>query len=191
MGNATDEIDKITVSSHLGDPAAALLEVLDPGQNATFMDHFLNIPFDLSQVIFIATANSLETISGPLQDRMEVVRIDGYTFEEKLAIARSHLLPKQLEAHGMAKSGLAIPDQVLLYIAQHYTLESGVRNLNRLIASICRYKCREYADLSESKTLETFKTVIDKDDVHQILGVSVAEETLTVGYVIDARRDLV
>ncbi|KAI8141875.1 ATP-dependent protease La [Fennellomyces sp. T-0311] len=166
-----DEIDKVIQSSHQGDPGAAMLEVLDPNQNSSFMDHFLNIPFDLSQVLFIATANSMETISGPLLDRMEVVQISGYTTDEKINIARTHLWPKQLETHGLAQTGLTISDDVLLYVAERYTQESGVRNLDRNIASLCRYKCKEYVDLTESGRKQKFKETIDLDDVHIILGL--------------------
>ncbi|KAI9278532.1 Lon protease C-terminal proteolytic domain-containing protein [Phascolomyces articulosus] len=185
-----DEIDKMVQNSHQGDPAAALLEVLDPSQNSTFMDHFLNIPFDLSQVLFIATANSMDTISGPLLDRMEVVHLSGYTTDEKIHIARSYLWPKQLEAHGLSKMGIELSDSALLYVIEHYTQESGVRNLDRNIASLCRYKCKEYADMTEKTskpkkiqhhlqmsspspnlTLSSnLKSNIDVDDIHTILG---------------------
>ncbi|KAF7732526.1 hypothetical protein EC973_003273 [Apophysomyces ossiformis] len=164
-----DEIDKIVQGTHHGDPAAALLEVLDPAQNGSFTDHFLNIPFDLSKVLFIATANSLEAIPGPLMDRMEIVMLAGYTFDEKLNIARSHLVPKQVNAHGL--TDLIVPDEVILHVAEHYTRESGVRNLDRNIASICRYKCREYADLEEGGKLHQFKRTVQLADVPNILGM--------------------
>ena len=149
-----------------------MLEVLDPNQNSSFMDHFLNIPFDLSQVLFIATANSMEAISGPLLDRMEVVQISGYTTDEKVNIARTHLWPKQVETHGLAETGLTISDDVLLHVVEHYTQESGVRNLDRNIASLCRYKCKEYVDLTEAGHVQNFKKAIDVNDVQLILGVS-------------------
>ncbi|KAG2226628.1 hypothetical protein INT45_005114, partial [Circinella minor] len=184
-----DEIDKMVQNSNQGDPAAAMLEVLDPSQNISFMDHFLNIPFDLSQVLFIATANSMESIPGPLLDRMEVVHLSGYTTDEKMHIARSYLWPKQIEAHGLGKMGITLSDSALLYIIEHYTQESGVRNLDRNMASLCRYRCKEYADMaekSETKKLQQLhlsqssssslllssdlKPKIEIDDIHVILG---------------------
>ncbi|KAG0166898.1 hypothetical protein DFQ28_006938 [Apophysomyces sp. BC1034] len=164
-----DEIDKIVQGTHQGDPAAALLEVLDPAQNGAFTDHFLNVPFDLSKVLFIATANSLESIPGPLMDRMEIVMLSGYTFDEKLNIARSHLVPKQVNAHGL--TDLVVPDKVILHVAEHYTRESGVRNLDRNIASICRFKCHEYADLEETGKLSQFKKLVQLEDIPSILGM--------------------
>ncbi|KAK4521346.1 uncharacterized protein ATC70_011961 [Mucor velutinosus] len=168
-----DEIDKLVTNSNQGDPdyaAAALLEVLDPAQNASFTDHFINIPYDLSQVLFIATANSLDTIPRPLLDRMEVIQLDGYTFNEKLHIATTHLIPKQIDAHGMSFLGLQIPKNVVLYMAEKYTRESGVRGLERLIANICRYKCREYADLEESSKADQFDRMVYVHDLEAILG---------------------
>lgn len=165
-----DEIDKLVQGTHQGDPAAALLEVLDPAQNATFTDHFLNLPYDLSKVLFIATANSLDTIPRPLLDRMEVIHLDGYTFNEKLHIAQSHLLPKQIEAHGLSFLSLNIPDQVVMHVAEKYTRESGVRGLERLMASICRYKCQEYTNLEEAGQLQLFKRAVELNDIELILG---------------------
>ncbi len=132
-----DEIDKLG-QSYGGDPAAALLEVLDPEQNATFLDHYLDVPFDLSKVFFIATANSLDSIPGPLLDRMEIIELSGYTTAEKLHIAKNHLIQKQLEEHGLNQSQLVIPDESLLQIINSYTREAGVRDLQRKIANICR-----------------------------------------------------
>lgn len=157
--------------THQGDPAAALLEVLDPAQNVTFVDHFLNLPYDLSHVLFIATANSLDTIPRPLLDRMEVIHLDGYTYHEKLHIAQTHLIPKQIEAHGLTFLDLDIPDHVVMHVAERYTRESGVRGLERLMASLCRYKCREYADLQEAGKLEQFDKSLDIADIENILGV--------------------
>jgi ATP-dependent Lon protease len=132
-----DEIDKIG-HDFRGDPAAALLEVLDPEQNDTFSDHYLEIPYDLSRVMFVATANVADTIPAPLRDRMEILEIPGYTRREKLDIARDHLIPKQLEEHGLSKSVLAFGDKAVEAVIDHYTREAGVRNLERQIASVIR-----------------------------------------------------
>ena len=132
-----DEIDKLG-SDHRGDPAAALLEVLDSEQNYAFRDHFMEIPVDLRQVMFITTANTTDTIPRPLLDRMEVIRLSSYTDEEKLQIARRHLLPKQLEEHGIKKGALRISDDVIRAVIRDYTRESGVRQLERRIAALCR-----------------------------------------------------
>ena len=132
-----DEIDKMG-SDHRGDPSAALLEVLDAEQNKTFRDHYLEIPFDLSDVMFITTANTLDTVSRPLLDRMEIIELGSYTDEEKLMIARNHLIPKQIEKHGIRKTQLRVTDDAIREIIGCYTRESGVRNLERSIADICR-----------------------------------------------------
>ncbi len=136
-----DEIDKLC-SDMRGDPSSALLEVLDGEQNKSFRDHFLELPCDLSDVMFIATANSLDTIPRPLLDRMEVIELSTYTKNEKLAIARNHLLPKQLSRHGLTKRALRISDEIICEIIDGYTRESGVRNLEREIAAICRKAAR-------------------------------------------------
>lgn len=132
-----DEIDKLG-SDHRGDPSAALLEVLDGEQNKTYRDHYLEIPIDLSDVMFITTANTLDTIPRPLLDRMEIIELGSYTDEEKLAIAKNHLIPKQLAAHGIKKTQLRITDEAIREIICSYTRESGVRNLERSVAEICR-----------------------------------------------------
>ncbi len=133
-----DEIDKMS-RSYSGDPASAMLEVLDPEQNSTFADHYLDTPFDLSQVFFIATANSLEGIPLPLLDRMEVIDLSGYTSSEKFHIAKNHLLSKQIKDHGLENENIIIRDEVLLRIISHYTREAGVRDLQRKLAQLCRY----------------------------------------------------
>ena len=132
-----DEIDKLG-SDYRGDPASALLEVLDSEQNHAFRDHFLEIPLDLSQVMFITTANSLDTIPRPLLDRMEVIQLSSYTDAEKLQIARNHLLPKQMKEHGLKKTSLRMDDEALRAVIRDYTRESGVRQLERRLAAICR-----------------------------------------------------
>ncbi len=158
-----DEVDKLG-NDFRGDPSSALLEVLDPEQNATFTDHYLEIEFDLSRVMFIATANVLDTIPGPLRDRMEVVELTGYTEQEKVAIARRHLIPKQLEAHALREDDLEITEAALQVIIRSYTREAGVRNLEREIAAICRGVAAEIA------RGRTEKTVVDKDDLYDFLG---------------------
>jgi ATP-dependent Lon protease len=132
-----DEIDKLT-HGWGGDPSSALLETLDPEQNNAFIDHYLDVPFDLSNVFFIATANSLETIPGPLLDRMEVIQLSGYTQAEKMHIAQNHLVPKQLEEHGLNRDQLKISNEALLKMVTSYTREAGVRDLQRKIAAVCR-----------------------------------------------------
>lgn len=168
-----DEIDKLVQSSHYGDPAAALLEVLDPEQNNSFSDHYLNVPFDLSNVLFIATANSVDTIPEPLLDRMELITLNGYTFEEKLYIAKAHLLPKQLLVHGLVKGQVQMNDEVFLKIAENYTRESGVRSLERTVASVVRAKCVELAGLREQDKEEEYNPNVSLTDVEDILGVSI------------------
>ncbi len=132
-----DEVDKLG-NDFRGDPSSALLEVLDPEQNSTFTDHYLDIEFDLSKVMFIATANVLDTIPGPLRDRMEIVELSGYTLEEKTAIAMRHLLPKQMEAHALSSDELVLPEETVRALISFYTREAGVRNLEREIAALCR-----------------------------------------------------
>jgi len=158
-----DEIDKLGQGIH-GDPSAAMLEVLDPEQNSTFRDNYLAVPFDLSRVVFIATANILDTIPGPLRDRMEIISLSGYTDGEKLEIARRYLVKRQLEANGLKPEQAEITDPALREIIDHYTRESGVRNLEREIGRALRHAAVEIA---EGRT-ESVK--IDLADVHKVLG---------------------
>jgi ATP-dependent Lon protease len=161
-----DEVDKLG-RDFRGDPAAALLEVLDPEQNSTFRDHYLDIDYDLSQVFFIATSNVLHTIPPALQDRLEILRLSGYTEREKLEIAKRHLIPKQAEGNGFTAEMVRFTDDGILEIIRHYTREAGVRNLEREIGSCLRKVARKFV-VADSK--EDFKAVIDAEKVRDLLG---------------------
>jgi ATP-dependent Lon protease len=158
-----DEIDKLGMDFR-GDPSSALLEVLDPEQNFTFADHYLEIPFDLSKVMFITTANLLDNIPGPLRDRMEVIELSGYTQDEKLNIAKRHLLPKQLEAHALSDNELKIDDQAIRAVIRSHTREAGVRNLERKLAAICRGVAKDIV------TGKTGTTLVDTANLATYLG---------------------
>jgi ATP-dependent Lon protease len=159
-----DEIDKIGMDFR-GDPSSALLEVLDPEQNFSFVDHYLTVPFDLSKVMFITTGNLVDTIPSPLRDRMEIIYLSGYTTEEKLGIAKNYLIPKQLDEHGISSKILKIIDSGLRSIITQYTREAGVRNLEREIANVCRKVAKKIAEGQE----KTF--VIYSQNIHKYLGV--------------------
>ncbi|MEW5745703.1 MAG: endopeptidase La [Nitrospirota bacterium] len=155
-----DEIDKLGMDFR-GDPSSALLEVLDPEQNNSFMDHYLAVPFDLSNVMFITTGNLADPIPGPLRDRMEILYLSGYTEEEKLQIAKRYLLPKQLEEHGITAKVLKVQDSAVRQIITHYTREAGVRNLEREIANLCRKVAKQIAE-EKAKSFEVTGDTIDK-----------------------------
>ena len=159
-----DEIDKLG-SDHRGDPSAALLEVLDAEQNKTYRDHYVEIPFDLSDVMFVTTANTLDTVPRPLLDRMEIIELGSYTDEEKLMIAKNHLLPKQMMKHGIKKTQLKVTDDAIREIIRCYTRESGVRNLERCMATICRKADIRLLDE------EIKKVAVNAGDLEQFLGV--------------------
>jgi ATP-dependent Lon protease len=153
-----DEVDKLVFDFH-GDPASALLEVLDPEQNVEFRDHYLEVPFDLSQVMFITTANLLEPIPAPLRDRMEIINLSGYTEREKIAIARGYLIPRQLRENGLRPEEIRFTDEALQKIIRSYTREAGVRNLEREIGSVCRKVVTQIAEASINETVITVEKV--------------------------------
>ncbi|MBR2340815.1 MAG: endopeptidase La [Clostridia bacterium] len=159
-----DEIDKIS-SDMRGDPASALLEVLDPEQNSTFRDRYLELPYDLSKVLFIATANTLETIPAPLRDRMEIIQLSGYTIEEKSEIAKRYLLPKQIKANGLEERSVKLKPDALKFIIEGYTMEAGVRTLERQIGAICRKIAVKKANNSYMGT-----SFVKKKEVEELLG---------------------
>src|ERR1700678_517290 len=179
-----DEIDKVG-RDFRGDPGSALLEALDPEQNATFRDNYLDVAFDLSKVLFITTANMLDPIAEPLRDRMEIIELQGYTEEEKIHIAFQYLIPRQIEENGITKEQIEFPEEAVSYVIRHYTREAGVRNLERTIGTICRKQARR---LAEGKT---DKLVVTKQIVQEFLGGikvrsegEIAERTKRAGVVV-------
>jgi ATP-dependent Lon protease len=169
-----DEIDKIN-RDHRGDPSSALLEVLDPEQNNAFKDNYLEVDFDLSKVLFIATANSLDTVQGPLRDRMEIIEISGYTVEEKIEIARKHLVPKQLEQHGIKPKDLKIDDKAIQKVIEGYTRESGVRRLEQQIGALIRKIAKSIA------MEESYTKIVKAEHVEKMLGGVVFDRDLYEG----------
>jgi ATP-dependent Lon protease len=178
-----DEIDKLS-SDFRGDPASALLEVLDPEQNSTFTDHYMEIPYDLSKALFIATANSLHTIPYPLLDRMEIIEIPGYGELEKLAIAKQFLLPKELRENGLEAAKIRFDDEAILEIIRHWTAESGVRSLERELARCIRRIARSAVERgyggSGKKPLDSFKRRVRKADLEKLLGRRVYKKDMTL-----------
>ena len=160
-----DEIDKITRDSH-GDPSSAMLEVLDPEQNSSFHDNYLEVGYDLSKVMFVSTANSLSSIQPALRDRMEIIEINGYTIEEKVQIAKKHLLPKQLKEHGLKSSDLKLSNKVFESVVDGYTRESGVRGLDKMVAKLVRYAAKSIAMEQE------YNVTLNASDLKEILGAA-------------------
>lgn len=178
-----DEIDKLA-NDYRGDPSSALLEVLDPEQNAHFRDHYLDVPFDLSNVFFVATANRLDTIPAPLRDRMEVIELSGYTEEEKFQIAVRHLVPKQVEEHGLKKSQIALKPEAIRHVIRHYTREAGVRNLERELASVIRRATLLFAEGRTTKLSVTPKFVEDALGSPRFVHDEVNERVLMPGMAV-------
>jgi ATP-dependent Lon protease len=178
-----DEIDKLG-SDFRGDPASALLEVLDPEQNDTFRDHYLDVPFDLSEVLFITTANVLDPVPPALRDRMEVLELPGYTEEEKLAIAREHLVAKQVQNHGMTAEQLTFTEPALRAVIRGYTREAGVRNLEREIGSICRKAARRRAEGDETPLVVTPDVVASMLGAPRFLDEEMEERTKHPGVAV-------
>ena len=179
-----DEIDKLG-RDFRGDPASALLETLDPEQNNTFRDNYLDQPFDLSKVLFICTANQLDTIPGPLLDRMEIIELTGYTEEEKVNIAERYLIPRQIKENGVPVEMIEFPTESVALIARHYTREAGVRKLEQQIGTVCRKLARKIAEG------RTDKLIITPEMIHEMLGgikvrvdTEIAERTKRAGVVV-------
>jgi ATP-dependent Lon protease len=179
-----DEVDKLG-RDFRGDPSSALLETLDPEQNSTFRDNYLDVPFDLSKVLFICTANMLDTIPEPLRDRMEIIELQGYTEDDKAHIAQRYLVPKQIEENGLTKDQIEFPEDAVRYVSRHYTREAGVRNLERNIGTICRKQARRIAEGKTDKLLVT------KEIIQEFLGgikvridTEIAERTKRAGVAV-------
>src|SRR5688572_17859150 len=179
-----DEVDKLG-RDFRGDPAAALLEALDPEQNSTFRDNYLDVPFDLSKVLFITTANMLDPVPEPLRDRMEIIDLQGYTEDEKVHIADRYLIPRQVEENGISKEQIEFPEDSVRYIIRHYTREAGVRNLERNIGTVCRKQARRIAEGNSDQL------VVTRETIHQFLGgqkvrvdTEIAERTRRAGVAI-------
>ncbi|HEV2991350.1 MAG TPA: endopeptidase La [Candidatus Angelobacter sp.] len=181
-----DEVDKLG-RDFRGDPSSALLETLDPEQNSTFRDNYLDVPFDLSKVLFICTANMLDTIPEPLRDRMEIIDLQGYTEDDKVHIARKYLIPKQVDENGLKPEQIEIPDNVVRFIVRHYTREAGVRNLERNIGTLCRKQARRLAEGREEKLTVTTEMIQEQEFLGGIkirLDTEIAERTKRPGVAV-------
>ncbi len=181
-----DEVDKLG-KDFRGDPSSALLETLDPEQNSTFRDNYLDVPFDLSKVLFICTANMLDTIPEPLRDRMEIIDLQGYTEDDKVHIARKYLIPKQIEENGLQPEQIEIPETVVRFIVRHYTREAGVRNLERNIGTLCRKQARRLAEGREEKLVVTTAMLQEQEFLGGIkirLDTEIAERTKRPGVAV-------
>ena len=178
-----DEIDKLGMDFR-GDPASALLEVLDPEQNTTFRDHYLDVPFDLSEVLFITTANVLDPIPPALRDRMEVLELPGYTEDEKLVIANEHLISRQVENHGLRTEQITFAEEAVRFVVRGYTREAGVRNLEREVGALCRKVARRHVEGNDSPITITSETVIEMLGAPKFLDEEVAERTKRPGVAI-------
>ncbi|HXZ79785.1 MAG TPA: endopeptidase La [Terriglobales bacterium] len=181
-----DEIDKVG-RDFRGDPGSALLEALDPEQNSTFRDNYLDVPFDLSKVLFITTANMLDTISEPLRDRMEIIELQGYTEDEKVHIANRYLIPRQIDENGLEKDQIEFPEESIRFIIRHYTREAGVRNLERLIGTICRKRVRRQAEGRHEKLVVTPDIIQTREFLGGIkirVDTEIAERTKRPGVVV-------
>jgi len=164
-----DELDKLG-RDFRGDPAAALLETLDPEQNSTFRDNYLDVPFDLSKVLFVCTANQLDTIPEPLLDRMEIIHLQGYSEEEKVHIAFRYLIPRQIAANGVDPELIEFPEDAVRYLVRHYTREAGVRKLEQVLGTVCRKQARRIVEARRESEIPLEKLVIDKDVLQEFLG---------------------
>jgi len=181
-----DEIDKVG-RDWRGDPGSALLETLDPEQNATFRDNYLDVPFDLSKVLFITTANMLDTISEPLRDRMEIIELQGYTEDDKVHIAERYLVPRQIDENGVTADQIEFPEEAIRFIIRHYTREAGVRNLERLIGTVCRKQVRRIAEGNTEKLVVTPEVIQRRDFLGGIkirTDSEIAERTKRPGVVV-------
>jgi ATP-dependent Lon protease len=181
-----DEIDKVG-RDFRGDPGSALLEALDPEQNSTFRDNYLDVPFDLSKVLFITTANMLDTISEPLRDRMEIIELQGYTEPEKTHIAFQYLIPRQIEENGVTAEQIEFTEESVGFIIRHYTREAGVRNLERNIGTICRKQARRLAEGKSEKLVVTPEIIQRRDFLGGVkirVDTEIAERTKRPGVVV-------
>jgi ATP-dependent Lon protease len=184
-----DEVDKLGVSYN-GDPASALLEVLDPEQNSTFTDHYMNVPYDLSDVMFICTANSVDTIPEPLLNRMEVIRFNGYTASDKFQIARRHLLPKSMKSMGVTQEQIVISDDIIRSIIDNFTMESGVRGLRKRLDTLCRSAAVEVSKRLGAAAVEAAKAASADETAGAVTPAGAADAGVAAGTAADSVKEL-